>query len=260
MTYLQSIGGMRDASTIPLYIMAWKSMRTLLFIDNNCQALRFRWFRFRPMTNLFNSVFVTFHLLHLFVDIIVDVEHDEKISSLYLVEFLYVNMLLCSHVSEPLLFFCHGVCVGVTPHSSSCSLLLRQRYFSADRMLIPRLKAEQKRAAAITTTDAHMGIDDNTEPGLYMTTARQHQTPQAQTICAQTLQQPIRRQENPQIQLPLRQFNHSCALVSFGLQRFHPGCLAGCFCFSLLLFSSVQVRAGKARCVNSVRCLTIEVH
>ncbi|KAL7396053.1 hypothetical protein ABVT39_027861 [Epinephelus coioides] len=31
-------------------------------------------------------------------------------------------------------------------------------------MLIPRLKPEQKRTAAVTTTAAHMVSDDNTEP------------------------------------------------------------------------------------------------
>lgn len=94
-----------------------------------------------------------------------------------------------------LVFVLESLCVTPLPDS-----LLSQWYFRADRMLIRRLKPEQKRAAAVTTTEAHIVSDDNTEPVLYMTTARQRPTSQPQRTCTQTHQQPIRHQENPPIQ------------------------------------------------------------
>lgn len=92
--------------------------------------------------------------------------------------------------------FCCGVCVGVFTLSA---------IFESRQNVDPEIKPEQKRAAAVKFCfdTAHMVSDDNTDPVLYMTTARQHQTSQPQRTVTQTHQRPIRRQKKRQVQAPL---------------------------------------------------------
>lgn len=78
--------------------------------------------------------------------------------------------------------------------------------FQSRQNVDPEIKPEQKRAETVTTTEAHIVSDDNTEPVLYMTTAQRRPTSQPQRTCERTHQQPIRRPENPKIQPPLISF------------------------------------------------------
>ena len=151
--------------------------------------------------------------------------HLSVIKMLYLINvcFCCLKMLLWL-VTEPCLFFC-WFCWG---HSVSLLSLIVFAVSASCRHrqnVDPEIKMWTKESSS---------RHNNTKLVLYMTTARQHQASQPQRTCTQNHQQSdITKTQR------LNVISHIAAAVFLS---FDPRCLAGLFCSSVSLFSSIQVR------------------
>lgn len=150
--------------------------------------------------------------------------------------FMYVNMLLCRLVAEPLVFLLQCLCWS---HSVSLLFLIvcaRSAIFQSRQNVDPEIKAWTKESSGRhNNRSSHCFRRQHRARPLY-----DNSTATADITSTQELHTDTSAAN--QIQPPLTPFQHFGFLVSFDFLSFHPGCSAGLFCSSVLPFSSVQVR------------------